>query len=191
MGEPATRRATYEDVLAAPEHLIAELIHGTLVTSPRPAVGHAHTTSVMGMELGPPFQRGRGGPGGWWIVDEPELHLGPDVLVPDLAGWRRERMPALPDAPYIELAPDWVCEVLSPSTEARDRTDKLEIYGQADVAWTWFVNPKLQTLEVLERSAGNWVLVASHHGTAAVRVPPFEAIELVLGDLWLNAEPAG
>ncbi|PRQ03082.1 hypothetical protein ENSA5_18010 [Enhygromyxa salina] len=142
------------------------------------------------MELGSPFQRGRGGPGGWWIVDGPELHLDAEILVPDLAGWRRGRMPALPDVAYIELAPDWVCELLSPSTEARDRTDKLDIYGAAGVPWVWLVNPRLRTLEVLERSEGKWVLNASHHGSGPVRAPPFGAVELVLGDLWLASEPS-
>jgi Uma2 family endonuclease len=189
MSEAAQRRATYEDVLNAPPHLVAELIHGTLVTSPRPAAVHALTASTLGMDLGNPFQRGRGGPGGWWILDEPELHLGADVLVPDLAGWRRERMPEVPDTPYFELAPDWLCEVLSPSTEAHDRTDKLSLYGAAGVAWVWLANPRLRTLEVLQNHEGNWVLRSNFRGDAAVRAQPFEAVELTLGDLWPARAP--
>src|SRR5690606_757577 len=150
VSEPAQRLATYDDVLAAPEHLVAELIYGSLITSPRPAPAHALASSGLGTGISAPFHFGRGGPGGWWILFEPELHLGDDVLVPDLAGWRRERMPRLPDTAYFALAPDWLCEVLSPSTEARDRTDKLAIYAAAGVAWTWLVNPSVRTLEVLQ-----------------------------------------
>jgi Uma2 family endonuclease len=185
MSEAAQRRATYEDVLNAPPNLVAELIHGTLVTSPRPAAVHALTASTLGMDLGNPFQRGRGGPGGWWILDEPELHLGADVLVPDLAGWRRERMPEIPDTPYFELAPDWLCEVLSPSTEAHDRAEKLEIYGASRVAWAWLINPVLRTLEVFQNSNGNWLLRHTFRDDATVRAQPFDAIELALADLWL------
>ena len=184
MGEPAQRRATYDDLVAVPEHLVAEIIHGTLVTSPRPAPAHALAASSLGMGLGSPFHHGRGGPGGWWILDEPELHLGPDVLVPDMAGWRRERMPALPTTAYFELAPDWLCEVLSPSTEARDRTDKLEIYGRSGVPWVWFVNPERETLEILERRDASWILRATYRGDVVVRAHPFDAIELALADLW-------
>jgi Uma2 family endonuclease len=189
VSEPATKRATYEDVLAAPPNVVAELIHGTLVTSPRPAGPHTLAASTLGMDLGGPFQRGRGGPGGWWILDEPELHLGPDVLVPDLAGWRRERMPRVPEEPYFELAPDWLCEVLSPSTEARDRTDKLPIYGAAGVQWVWLLNPALRTLEVLGRTEGRWALHGTYRGDVAVRAEPFTAVELALSDLWLGPEP--
>src|SRR5689334_13485964 len=121
MANPAQRRATYEDLLAVPDHLVAELIHGVLHTYPRPALPHARAASRLGMDLGGPFDRGRGGPGGWIILDEPELHLHGDVLVPDLAGWRRERVPEMPTAPAFELAPDWLCEVLSASTAAVDR----------------------------------------------------------------------
>ncbi len=120
MADAARRRATYEDVLRAPEHLIAEIIDGELVTQPRPAGRHSAVASALGEELGPPFKRGRGGPGGWLLLYEPELHLGSDVLVPDLAGWRRERLPYIGDEAYFTLPPDWVCEVLSPSTEKRD-----------------------------------------------------------------------
>ncbi len=131
MSQPTARPATYQDVLDAPEHLVAELIAGVLRTQPRPALPHATAASVLGMDLGGPFQRGRGGPGGWWILDEPELHLGEDVLVPDLAGWRRERVPTAPKGAYQELAPDWVCEVLSPSTLQLDRMLKLPRYARA------------------------------------------------------------
>src|SRR5262245_41879690 len=116
MASSAPRRATYEDVLAAPDDVIAEILDGVLITSPRPAVPHTRAASVAGMDIGGPFDRDPSGPGGWWILDKPELHLGPDVVVPEHAGWRRERMPAIPNRPYFELAPDWVCEVVSPST---------------------------------------------------------------------------
>jgi Uma2 family endonuclease len=129
MSEPVARRATYEDLLQVPEHLVAEIIHGQLVTHPRPAPRHARASSSLGDELVSPFDKGRGGPGGWWILDEPELHLGAHVLVPDLAGWRRERMRSLPDTAWFELAPDWVCEVLSPGTARLDRVEKLPIYA--------------------------------------------------------------
>jgi Uma2 family endonuclease len=122
--EPARRRATYEDLTQVPEHMVAEIIDGELYASPRPASPHARSASVMGGDLGGPFDRPPGGPeapGGWWILDEPELHLGPDVMAPDLAGWRRERMPRIPDVAYFEQAPDWVCEVVSPRTGILDR----------------------------------------------------------------------
>src|ERR1700744_4250912 len=131
MADPAKKRATYADLLAAPENLVAEIIHGVLSTQPRPALPHTRAPSRLGAKLGGPFDLGDGGPGGWVILDEPELHLrDSDVLVPDLAGWRLRRMPRLPlEATAVELAPDWVCEVLSPSTAATDRADKLPIYA--------------------------------------------------------------
>src|SRR6187402_3256932 len=134
MTDERRRRATYEDLLQVPEHLVGEIVDGELVTSPRPAAAHARASSSLGGELYGPFDRGRGGPGGWIILDEPELHLLGHVLVPDLAGWRRERMPELPDAKAFELAPDWACEVLSPSTAKVDRADKVPIYAQAGVS---------------------------------------------------------
>jgi len=185
VNEPAKTRATYDDVLAAPEHLVAELVAGTLITSPRLASPHAHTASVLGMDLGSPFQRGRGGPGGWWLLDEPELHLGEDILVPDLAGWRRERMPVPPNVPYFSLPPGWLCEVLSPSTEAFDRTDKLTVYARAGVSWAWLLNPIVRTLEILNLHDGAWRVHATHKDDEMVRADPFAAIELCLSDLWL------
>jgi Uma2 family endonuclease len=134
--------------------------------------------------------RGRGGPGGWVIFDEPELWLGPapDKLVPDLAGWRRERMPdAVGDdstPPYFDLAPDWVCEVVSLSTERIDRGKKMRIYAREGVKNLWLINPLAKTLEVYRLREKNWLLIDTHEGDAAVRAEPFEAIELALGDLW-------
>ncbi|MEM9873512.1 MAG: Uma2 family endonuclease [Myxococcota bacterium] len=188
MTKPAEKQATYADVLAAPRHVVAELIRGTLVTSPRPASPHAHAASVLGMDLGSPFHRGRGGPGGWWLLDEPELHFADDIVVPDLAAWRRERMTAVPKVAYFELAPDWVCEVVSPSTEAIDRAEKSDINAAAGVAWMWLVNPVARVLEVFALNGGRWTRNVVHRDAAAARIPPFDAIELPLDDLWLEGD---
>ncbi len=187
---PARRRATYNDLRAVPDTLIAEIVDGELITSPRPAVPHAHTSSALGIDVGGPFQRGRGGPGGWWILDEPELHLGADVLVPDLAGWRREKMPALPDEPFMSVAPDWVCEVLSPSTASLDRIRKLHIYAASRVSHAWLVDPAAQTLEIFRHHETAWLLVAVHGGDEKVHAEPFDAVEIDLAGLWLAPRSA-
>jgi Uma2 family endonuclease len=187
MGDPAKRRATYEDVLAAPPHVVAEVIRGVLHTHPRPAVPHARASSRLGGELSGPFDRGKGGPGGWVILDEPELHLGaePDVLVPDLAGWRRERMPRVPmQEAFIGLTPDWVCEVVSPSTQAFDRGDKMDVYARERVGHAWLVDPLAKLLEVWRLEADKWLRLGTWRGDARVRAEPFDAIELELGSLW-------
>lgn len=188
MADPARRRATYEDVLAAPANMVAEIFDGELRLSPRPAKPHAAATAALGEELGPPFKRGRGGPGGWIILDEPELHLEADILVPDLAGWRRERMGALvDDEPFFTVAPDWVAEVISPRTSKYDRTDKLRIYAREKVAWTWLVDPLARTLEVLSLGAdGRWVMRDAFRDHTKVRAEPFDAIELDLSILWAD-----
>ena len=178
------KNATYEDLCAVPEHFVAEIIGGELYASPRPALPHAHVSSVLGSELMGPFHRGRNGPGGWLILDEPELHFAGDVLVPDLAGWRRERMPILPAAAYVTLAPDWVCEVLSPSTESLDRAKKLAIYAREGVSHAWLINPTSRTLEILVRESRRWTLLGTHANKAVVRAEPFDAIELELAALW-------
>ena len=139
---------------------------------------------TAGHWLGPPFDEGRGGPGGWRILDEPELHLGEHALVPDLAGWRLERMPRLPETAYFALAPDWVCEVLSPSTAQLDRAKKLRVYAEYGVKHAWLVDPLARSLEVLRLEHGRWSLLDTHAGNAVVRAEPFEAIELELGALW-------
>ncbi len=184
MGDPPKRRATYDDLLAVPKNLVAEIIDGTLVTMPRPASRHAWASSSLGGELHGPFMRGKGGPGGWVLLDEPELHLHGDVLVPDLAGWRRERMPELPDATAFELAPDWICEVLSPSTAATDRAEKMPIYARERVGYTWLVDPTARTLEAFRLEDARWVLLGTWRDDTAVRVAPFEAFELELAGLW-------
>src|ERR671919_2285859 len=168
--------ATYADLERVPDHLVAEILDGELYASPRPAPRHAHAASVLGIEIGGPFHRGRGGPGGWWILDEPELHLGDDVLVPDLGGWRRERMPTYPDAAYFELPPDWACEILSPSTRQIDLTEKRDIYGAAGVGHLWLVDPRARTLEAFELRERAWVLLAAVKDDDEVRLAPFEAI---------------
>lgn len=175
---------------AAPASIVAEIVNGVLHTMPRPARRHTIAASNLGEELGPPFKRGRGGPGGWVILDEPELHLGsmPDILVPDLAGWRRERMPdAVGDEdapPFYDLAPDWACEVLSPRTEALDRGQKVPLYARERVRHVWLVDPVEQTLEVFRLEGERYLLLGVHHGEAQVRAEPFDAIELHLGILW-------
>lgn len=190
MTVPAIKpRATYEDLCRVPEHLVAEILDGELFTSPRPAVPHAHAGSVLASEIIGPFHRGRGGPGGWWILFEPELHLHEDVIVPDFAGWKRARMPVLPATPAIELAPDWVCEIVSPSTEAIDRVRKLAIYARESVTHVWLLNPLTRTLEVLRLENARWVLIMSAGDDEVVRAEPFDAIALELSALWLPSPP--
>ncbi len=177
----AERRATYEDVPDAPPHVVAEVLAGTLHTHPRPAPRHALARSRLGGELVAPFGRGRGG---WWIVFEPELHLGEDIAVPNLAGWRRETMPTYPDGAYFEVAPEWVCAVLSPATRRLDRNEKRSLYAREGVLRLWFVDPDDKTLEVFALREGRWVLLAMLADDAPVSQPPFEAITFPLDALW-------
>ena len=180
----STRRATYQDVLDAPTHRVAEIVDGTLYTHPRPAPPHALASSSLQGDLSNAFQFGRGGPGGWWIIFEPELHVGEDIVVPDLAGWRREKMPKLPDTAYFTLAPDWVCEVLSASTRKLDLHEKRPLYSREGVGHLWLVDPADRTLEAFELRDGQWVLIASAKDDDPVSIPPFDAITFSLGDLW-------
>ncbi|MEM9463477.1 MAG: Uma2 family endonuclease [Myxococcota bacterium] len=188
MPDAGRHRATYEDVLAAPEHMIAEVLDGDLVLQPRPAIPHAAAASALGEELGPPFKRGKGGPGGWILLYEPEVHLGGDIVVPDLGGWRRSTMGAMPNAPYLEVSPDWVCEVLSPSTEKTDRARKLPIYAGWGVRHVWLVNPLLRTLEVLRLHQERWVTLQTFRDEQQVRAEPFDAIVLDLSSLWADVQ---
>ena len=177
-------RATYQDVLDAPAHRVAEIVDGTLYTHPRPAPPHTRASSVLGGKIGTPFDFDAGGPGGWWIMDEPELHLGEDVVVPDLAGWRRERMPDLPDTAYFTLAPDWVCEVLSAFTRRLDLHGKRPVYAREGVRHLWLVDPADRTLEAFELHEGQSLLIASAKDHEPISIRPFDAITFSLGDLW-------
>jgi len=184
-GEGMERKpASYADLEALPDNVVGEIVAGTLYASPRPAMPHAFAASQLGGVLINPFNQGQGGPGGWFLIDEPELHLGDDVLVPDLAGWRQERMPEIPAIAAVTLAPDWVCEVLSPSTMALDRAAKLPVYARERVPHVWFVDPVARTLEVLRLEGERYTLLATHMGPVCVRAEPFEAFELNLAILW-------
>ncbi|RKH08681.1 Uma2 family endonuclease [Corallococcus sp. CA053C] len=176
--------ATYADLEALPEHVVGEIVAGELYASPRPVLRHTAVTSRLGGELGGLFDRGRGGPGGWLILDKPELHLGRDVLVPDLAAWRRERMPRILDVAAFTLAPDWVCEVLSPSTRTLDREAKLPVYAREGVRHVWLMDPLSLTLEVFALMDGRYTALLTHTGTTPVRAVPFDAVALDLPFIW-------
>jgi len=184
---PFDRPATYDDLVKVPDTQVAEIVDGELHVSPRPAPRHAVAGSSLGSLIGGPYGLGRGGPGGWWILDEPELHFGQNVLVPDLAGWRRARMPRLPDTAFFPLAPDWICEVLSPSTALLDRAKKLAIYAREGVAYAWIVDPLAGTLEVMQLENGRWTILAAHCGNVVVRAEPFADIDLELSALWVDS----
>ncbi len=191
--EPVTsvrRRATYEDLLAVPEHLVAEIIDGELITSPRPAPRHAVACSAIVGQLNGPLNGPPGGlasPGGWWILFEPELHLGDDVLVPDVAGWRRERMPSVPDVAFFPVAPDWVCEVISPSSGRLDRVRKMPVYAREGVGHVWLVDPLARTLEVFRLDGARWIVETTCAGDAPGRIVPFEVIEVDPRRWWADS----
>ena len=186
MAQPdrASRPATYDDLLKVPDNLVAEILDGELYATPRPAPKHADASSGLSGALRNPFDRGRDGPGGWRILAEPELHLAADIVVPDLAGWKRVRLPALPDEAFFSVAPDWACEVLAPSTAAIDRVKKLRIYARERVAHVWLADPIARTLEILRLEGELWTILSTSSGLAVLRAEPFDAIELDLSLLW-------
>lgn len=188
MGEAAKRIATYNDLLAVPAHLLAEIVDGELYTQSRPAMLEAATATALSAWSHTRFHSGENGPGGWWIVHEPEVHLGADICVPDIAGWRKSRMPRYPKTAFVSVPPDWICEVLSPSTEAFDRAMKMTVYAREGVNYAWLVNPLERLLEAYELGNKLWVRIAVHVHSECVRVRPFEEVELNLASLWAGLD---
>jgi Uma2 family endonuclease len=187
--KPARRPARYDELMKVPDTKVAEIIDGELIVSPRPASPHAHAASVMGSDLIGSFHRppgDRSNPGGWWLLNEPELHFDDDVLVPDQAGWRRNSMPSVPNVAAFTQVPDWVCEVISPSTGKIDRSRKMRIYAREGVGYLWLVEPLIHTIEVYRLQDGQWIAAAVHDGDAPARIEPFDAIELDVTRWWLE-----
>lgn len=174
----------YSSLEALPRNMVGQIINGSLHANPRPSGPHGLVASTLGMDLGTPYQRGKGGPGGWWIIDEPELHMSQQVLVPDIAGWRHTTLPAIPQDHRFTVAPNWVCEVLSPSTSRVDRVEKMPVYATHGVEYLWLVDPADKTMETFTLIDGRWTLTGSFKDDDTVAVVPFEAAEISLADLW-------
>lgn len=187
MSDPARKPATYEDLHNIPENMIGEIINGELIVSPRPSPKHMYVTTILSGEIGPPYHRGRSGPGGWIFLAETEVRLGEDTVVPDLAGWKKERFPAKLEHNWIPVAPDWVCEVLSPGTLRNDKVRKMPIYAHHGVGHIWLIDPLAMTMDAFRLESGRWVLLASFSENDKVRVEPFQEIEIHLEDMWIGA----
>jgi Uma2 family endonuclease len=192
MSETAKRKATYGELFDIPDNMTGEIIDGDLIVTPRPSPEHAMASSYLGAEVIPPYCHGRGGgPGGWVILAEPEIKLGENIMVPDLAGWRKERFARSKETNWISVAPDWICEVLSPGTLRNDRVKKMTLYGRHGVEHFWLLEPIARTLEVFRLESGRWVLLDAFSEDDKVRAEPFQAIEIDLSVLWLDETPEG
>lgn len=180
------KKATYEDILSLPETVIGEIIGGELVVSPRPSGPHIVTAAFLTSRLNEKFSFGKGGSSGWWILAEPEVQLEEETehYVPDLAGWRRERMPKVPDGHIFTVVPDWICEILSPSNMRNDRIKKVPQYAAHGVKHLWLVNPRDKLLETFRLENKHWVLIKTFGETEKVRAEPFEELEIDLGTVW-------
>ena len=187
MSDPARKRATYEDLYGIPENTIGEIVNGELIVTPRPAPKHMNVVTILSEEIGPPYRRGRGGPGGWIFLYETEVRFGEDIVVPDLAGWRKERFPTELEHNWIPVAPDWVCEVLSPSTFRNDKVRKMPVYARYGVGHIWLIDPAAMTMDAFRLESGRWSLLASFSENDKVRVEPFLEIEISLEDLWVGS----
>lgn len=185
MLQPKPKPATYKDILGLPPNVVGQIVFGMLQTHPRPAPKHGRAAWRLQGEVDGPFDRGRGGPGDWIFLPAPELHLGDHVLVTDIAGWKRERLTPFPDTAFISTAPDWLCEVLSPSTARIDRTDKLAIYATSGVQHCWYVDPEAETLEVFELTNGRWQLAHAFKDADPISAQPFAAHTFLLDVLWV------
>lgn len=186
MSHPAKKIVTYEDLYTIPENMIGEIIDGEIIATPRPSRKHTDAVSSLGYKIGPPYRFGEGGPGGWIIYFEPEISLGENILVPDLAGWKRERFPIEEETSYITVPPNWVCEVLSPHTFRTDKVKKMPIYAKHGVDYIWLIDPMAMTLDAFRSESGQWLLLRSFAENDKVRIEPFPEIEIDLGDLWLK-----
>ncbi len=187
MTEPAKKKAVYQDLFSIPDNMRGEIVNGELIVTPRPSRKHSVVVSRLGYEVGPPYDLGRGGgPGGWIILSEPEVSLGENILVPDMAGWKKERFPVDEPHNWISVAPHWICEVLSPGTAQVDRAEKMPLYARHGVSYAWLLDPIVKTLEVFRLENGKWLVVGVYAGSARVSAEPFEQIELNLGLFWLE-----
>jgi Uma2 family endonuclease len=184
MSSPIRKPATYADIEALPPGVVGEILFGALVTHPRPHRRHVGAASALGAISTNAYQFGVGGPGGWIFVAEPELRLGPHIVSPDIAGWRRERMTEPADQAYFEIAPDWLCEVISPRTEKYDKGDKRRIFATYGVTHLWLLDPRAKTLEVFRLQDESWLLTNTFVDAEDVCAPPFDAITFSLGLLW-------
>jgi Uma2 family endonuclease len=190
MAEVALKRATLDDIAALPEGIVGEIVYGMLETHPRPAARHARTAFRLGGKLGPTFDEDDDGPGGWIFLPEQELHIGKHVLVPDLAGWRVERMRTPPSTAHVTIAPDWVCEIVSPSTHRLDRGAKRDAYAETGVAHLWLLDPIERLLEAFTLVGGRWTLVSAVMSGGTASAPPFDAISFPLDDLFPFGPPS-
>ena len=186
MTEQARKKTVYDDLYNLPENMIGEIIDGELVASPRPSPEHMFTLSILGNEVGPPYNMGRGGPGGWIILDEVEIALGEDIFVPDLSGWKKERFFKPEGQNWISIAPDWICEILSPSSIRQDRIIKSIVYAKHKIPYFWLIDPRNKTLDVFRLESGRWISLGVYAENDKVRAEPFQETEIDLSALWLE-----
>ena len=185
MSLPEEKKADYDDLFNLPENMTGEIIDGELHAFPRPNYRHSRIEFTLSGELGPPYCFGRGdGPGGWVILIEPEIMLGENLLVPDLAGWRQERLPGPPADNWTTVAPDWICEILSPKTLRIDRVRKMPIYGRYGVQYLWLIDPGARVLETFKLKDETWMVMGNYAENDLVRAEPFMEVEIDLANLW-------
>jgi Uma2 family endonuclease len=184
MAEIARSTATYADIEALPPHVTGEILFGSLVVQPRPSPEHGRAQSSLSYELEGPFNRGKGGPGGWIFLTEPELHIGNHVVVPDLAGWKADRLTPFPKTAWVETTPDWICEILSQSSERYDRNEKRRIYAETGVKFIWLLDPRSKVLECFTLVAKQWLLTHTYDQNSVVNAPPFETASIELAHLF-------
>jgi Uma2 family endonuclease len=185
MTKPSPSAPTLADLDALPPGIVGEIINGVLYTMTKPRMRHQRTSTGIGGDLRVPFDLGRGGPGGWWIVAEPGIEL-PNTpeISPDVAGWRRERMPEMPGDEPIRVVPDWVCEILSKTTQRHDLLVKLPYYAEVGVAHAWTVDLEARVLTAHRLESRHWVTIGTYSNETEARIVPFDAVPLNVADWW-------